>query len=107
MYWQLYTFTTGDELLQEIDWKFSDTDEHTTQSLKIRTIQQVDKPVDEHVQEFEKATLEAGYDGYHLVIEFKWSLNQGLRRHLMELRPMPVMIEQWYDEAIKMDCQCM
>ena len=68
-------------------------------------MQQGDKPADEHVQDFEKAALEAGYDGYPLVMEFKRSLNQGLRRRLTELRPGPVTIEQWYDEAIRTDRQ--
>ena len=68
--------------MQEIDQKFSDTDKRTTQSLKICTMQQGDKPMDEHVQDFEKAALKAGYDGYLLVVKFKQSLNQGLQRHL-------------------------
>ena len=68
-------------------------------------MQQGDKPVNKHVQDFEKATLEAGYDGYPLVVEFKQSLNQGLRRHLTELHPGPVTIEKWYNEAIRMDHQ--
>ena len=46
-------------------------DKRTTQSLKIHTMQQGDKPMDKHVQDFEKAALEAGYDGYPLVVEFK------------------------------------
>ena len=85
MYRQQHNFSSGDELLQEIDWKFGDMDKRTTQSLKIHTMQQGDKPTDEHVQDFEKAMLKASYNGYPLVIEFKQSLNQGLRRHLTEL----------------------
>jgi len=99
------SFTTSDELLREIDQKFGDTDKRTTQSLKIRTLQQGDKLVDEHVQDFEKAALKARYEEYPLVVEFKRSLNAGLQRRLTELRPMPVTIEQWYDKAITMDCQ--
>jgi len=98
-------FTTSDKLLREIDQKFGDTDKRTTQSLKIRTLQQGDKSADEHVQIFEKAVLEAGYKGYPLVVEFKCSLNAGLGRRLTELRPMPMTIEQWYDKAIMMDRQ--
>jgi len=105
MYKGQQSFSTSDELLKEIDRKFGDTDKRTMQSLKIRTIQQGDRSADEHVQEFEKAALEAGYEGYPLVVEFKCSLNAGLWRRLMELRPMPVTIEQWYDEAITMDFQ--
>jgi len=47
-------------------------------SLKIRTLQQEDKSADKHVQDFEKAALEAGYEEYPLVVEFKCSLNAGL-----------------------------
>ena len=32
-------------------------------------------------------------------------MNQGLRRRLTELRPGPVTIEQWYNEAIRTDRQ--
>jgi len=39
-------------------------------------IQQGDKSADKHVQEFEKAALEAGYEGYPLVVEFKHLLEQ-------------------------------
>ena len=97
--------TTSNELLKEIDWKFGDMDQSTTQSLKIRTIQQGDRSADEHVQEFEKAALEAGYERYPLVVEFKHLLNSGLRRRLTELHPMPMTIQQWYNKAIMMDCQ--
>ena len=105
MYKGQQLFSTSDELLKEIDEKFGDMDKRTMQSLKIRTIQQGDRSADKHVQEFEKAALEAGYEGYPLVVEFKCSLNAGLRRRLTELRPMPVTIEQWYDKTITMDHQ--
>jgi len=105
MYKGQQSFSTSVEFLKEINWKFSDMDKRTTQSLKIRTIQQGDRSADEHIQEFEKAALEAGYKGYPLVVEFKCSLNSGLRRRLMELRPMLMTIQQWYDEAITMDHQ--
>jgi len=104
MYKGQQSFSTSDKLLKEIDRKFGDTDKRTMQLLKIRTIQQGDRSVDEYVQEFEKAALEAGYERYPLIVEFKHSLNTGLRRRLTELRPMPMTIEQWYDEAIMMDC---
>jgi len=105
IYQDKHSFRNMDQLLKEIDHKFGDTDKRTTQSLKIRMIQQEDKSADEHVQEFEKAALEAGYEGYPLVVEFKRSLNAGLWKRLTELRPMPVTIEEWYDKAIMMDRQ--
>jgi len=105
MYKSQQLFSTSDNLLKEIDRKFGDMDKRTTQLLKIRTIQQGDRSADKHVQEFEKAALEAGYKGYPLVVEFKYSLNSGLTRRLTELWPMSVTIQQWYDEAIMMNRQ--
>ena len=64
-------YNTADELLQEIQCRFSDTDKRATMSLKIRTMMQSDKTADEHVQDFEKAALEAGYEGFLLIVEFK------------------------------------
>jgi len=49
MYKEQQLFLMSDELLKEINWKFGDTDKRTTQSLKIRTIQQGDRLADEHV----------------------------------------------------------
>ena len=40
-------------------------------SLKIRTMWQGNKTADEHIQDFEKAALEAGYEGFPLIVEFK------------------------------------
>ena len=40
-------------------------------SLKIRTMMQGDKMAEEHVQDFKKAALEAGYEGFPLIVEFK------------------------------------
>jgi len=94
IYKRQQSFLISDELLKEIDQKFGDMDKRTTQSLKIRTIQQGDRSADEHIQEFEKAVLEAGYEGYPLVVEFKCLLNSGLRRRLTELWPMPMTIQQ-------------
>ena len=66
---------------------------------------QGDKHADEHVQEFQRAALEARYEGYPLVVEFKRSLNTGLRRQLQNLRPQPITIGQWYKEAIMVNRQ--
>ena len=100
-----WMFKTGDELLSEIQAKFGDMDKQSTASLKLRTMMQGDKPVDEHVQEFEKAALEAEYYGKPLIAEFKRSLNIGLRHRLMELDPLPQTIGGWYQVAIKFDRQ--
>ena len=66
---------------------------------------QGEKHADEHVQEFQRAALEAGYEGYPLVVEFKRSLNAGLRRQLQSLRPQPITINQWYKEVVTVDRQ--
>ena len=91
--------------MNEIEAKFGEEDKQTTMSLKIRTMLQGDKHADEHVQEFQRAALEAGYDRYPLIVEFKRSLNAGLRRQLQNLRPQSVTIGQWYNEAITVDRQ--
>ena len=51
-------------------------------SLKIRTMMQGDKMAEEHVQDFEKAALEAGYEGFPLIVEFKQSIHPTLRKCL-------------------------
>ena len=64
-------YNTVDELLQEIQCRFSDMDKRATMSLKIHTMMHDDRTVDEHVQDFEKAALEAGYKGFPFIVEFK------------------------------------
>ena len=71
-------YNMADELLQEIQQRFSDMDKRATMSLKIRTMMQGDKTANEHVQDFEKAALEAGYEGFPLIVEFKRSLHPAL-----------------------------
>ena len=70
-------YNMADEL-QEIQHQFSDTDKWATMSLKVRTMMQGDKTADEHIQDFEKAALEAGYEGFLLIVEFKQSLHPAL-----------------------------
>ena len=98
-------FRNANDLMNEIESKFREEDKHTTMSLKIRTMILGDKHADEHVQEFQRVALEAGYEGYPLMVEFKRSLNAGLRRQLQNLRPQPITINQWYKEAITVDRQ--
>ena len=98
-------FQSANNLMNEIESTFGEEDKRTTMSLKIRTMIQGDKHADEHMQEFQRAALEAGYEGYPLVVEFKWSLNAGLWRQLQNLRPQPITISQWYKEAITIDRQ--
>ena len=69
-------------------------------SPKICTIMQEDKTVNKHVQDLEKAALEAGYKEYPLIIEFKQSLHPALKKHLFKIRPQPVTIKEWYNETI-------
>ena len=54
-------------------------------SLKIRTMMQGERTADEHVQDFEKAALEAGYEGFQFIMEFKQLLHPMLRKHLSEI----------------------
>ena len=64
-----------------------------------------DKTADEHVQDFKKAALEASYEGFPLIVEFKRSIHPALRKRLSEIRPQPVTIQEWYNEAITIDRQ--
>ena len=98
-------YNTADELLQEIQCQFSDTDKRATMSLKIRTMMQGDKTPDEHGQDFEKAALEAGYEGFPLIVEFKRFLHPALQKRLSEIRLQPMTIQEWYNEAIVIDRQ--
>ena len=52
-------------------------DKRATMSLKIRTMMQGDKMADKHVQDFEKAALKAGYDGFLLM----WNSNSHYTQH--------------------------
>ena len=72
-------------------------------SLKIRTMMQGDRTAEEHIQDFEKAALEAGYEGFPLIVEFKQSIHPALQKRLSEIRPQPVTIQEWYNEAITID----
>ena len=74
-------------------------------SLKIRTMMQGDRTAEEHIQDFEKAALEAGYEGFPLIVEFKRSIHPALRKRLSEIRPQPITIQGWYNEAITIDRQ--
>ena len=98
-------YNMADELLQEIQRRFSDTDKCTTMLLKIQTMMQGEKTAEEHVQDFEKTALEAGYEGFPLIVEFKRSIHPVLRKRLSEIRPQPVTIEEWYNESITIDRQ--
>ena len=92
-------------MIQHYRW-FGDTDKYITMTLRIRTIIQGDKTVDEHIQDFEKAALEVGYEGYLLIIEFKWSLYPVLKKYLSKIWPQPVTIGEWYNKTITINRQC-
>ena len=78
-------YNTADELLQKIQHQFRDMDKQATMSLKISTMLQGEKTADKHIQDFEKAALEARYEGFPLIVEFKCSLHPVLRKHLSEI----------------------
>ena len=66
---------------------------------------QGDKTADEHIQDFEKAALEAGYKGFPLIVEFKCSLHPAFRKHLSEIQLQPITIKEWYNKSITIDRQ--
>jgi len=38
-----------------------------------------------------------------LIEEFKWGINGGIQRKLMEVENLPASIEQWYRRAMALD----
>ena len=46
---------------------------------------QEDKTADKHIQDFKKAALEIGYEGYLLIVKFKRSFHSMLRKCLSEI----------------------
>ena len=96
-------YNTADELLQEIQHWFRDTDKWATMSLKIHTMMQGVKTAEEHVQDFEKAALEADYEEFSLIVEFKQLIHPVLRKRLSEIWPQPITIQEWYNEVITID----
>ena len=67
--------TMAEQFLMDFNKKFRDIDKWTMASLKLRTILQEDKHADERVQDFEKVAMNADYNSYPLIVEFKCSLN--------------------------------
>ena len=45
------------------------------------------------------------YEGFPLIVEFKWLLHPALRKCLSEIWPQLVTIQEWYNEAIIIDRQ--
>lgn len=59
--------------------------------------------MEEFVQKFRRVARGSGYKGYPLIEEFKWEMNRGIQRKLMEVKHQLGMAEQWYNRAITLD----
>ena len=59
--------------------------------------------MEEFMQEFKRAARESGYEGCSLIEEFKWGMNGGIQRKLIEAEYQLGTAEQWYDRAIVLD----
>jgi len=57
----------------------------------------------EYVQIFKKITKGSEYEGNILIEEVKRSLNEVVRRRLMESKQLPRIIEKYYKIAIAID----
>ncbi len=57
----------------------------------------------EYVQIFKKITKGSGYEGNILIEEVKRSLNEVVRRRLMESKQLPRIIEKYYKIAMAID----
>ncbi|KAF5372653.1 hypothetical protein D9615_009863 [Tricholomella constricta] len=84
---------------------FGDPDLQSTKILRLRTMTQGTKTMDQHVQDFKNAARGSGYVGTPLVEEFKRSINKALREKLSNAETSPVTIQQWYTRTIASDRQ--
>jgi len=92
-------FETVGEFLAEIKKKFSGGEEESVKVAELRKMEQGGKIIEEFIQEFKGAARENGYEGRHLVEEFKRGMNGTIKRKLMEAKNQPGSIKQWYRRA--------
>ena len=59
--------------------------------------------MEEFVQDFKRVARGSGYEGRPLIEEFKWGMNESIRRKLMEAENQPATIEHWFKRAIALD----
>jgi len=55
------------------------------------------------VQDFKRVARGSRYEGCPLIEEFKWDMNESIRRKLMEAENQPATIEHWFKRAIALD----
>ncbi|KAG6904533.1 hypothetical protein DXG01_009212, partial [Tephrocybe rancida] len=84
---------------------FGDPDRRSTKIMKLRTMVQGSRTMDEHVQDFKKVARSSGYLGVALVEEFKRSIHKAIREKLCNAETPPVTITEWYTRATASDRQ--
>ena len=88
------------EFLADIRKEFGGRDEELVKVVELKRLEQGEKPIEEFVQEFQRAARSSRYERRLLVEEFKRGINRVIRRKLMKTEYQPSSIEQWYDRVI-------
>ncbi|KAG6913243.1 hypothetical protein DXG01_008453 [Tephrocybe rancida] len=96
---------TLEEFWAVFEADFGDPDRRSTKIMKLRTMVQGSRTMDEHVQDFKKVARSSGYLGVALVEEFKRSIHKAIREKLCNAETPPVTITEWYTRATASDRQ--
>jgi len=96
-------FELAGEFLAEIRREFGGEDEESVKIVELKKIEQGGRTMEEFMQDFKKTARGSSYEGHPLIKEFKWGMNGGIRRKLMEAENQPGSIEQWFKRAITLD----
>ena len=96
-------FESVEEFFTSLKKEFGGGEEESVKAAELRKLEQGGKTMEEFVQEFKRAARGSGYKGRLLVEEFKWGMNGGISRKLMEAENPPTSIEQWYRRATALD----
>ena len=99
-------FELVEEFFTSLKKEFGGGEEESVKAVELRKLEQGGKTMEEFVQEFKRAARGSGYKGRPLVEEFKWGMNGGIQRKLMEAENLPTSIEQWYMRAVALLYHC-
>ena len=97
-------FESAGEFLAEIKKEFGGGDEESVKVVELKKIEQEGRTIEEFVQDFKRTARGSSYEGHPLIEEFKWGMNRGIRRKLMEAENQLATIEHWFKRAITLDC---
>jgi len=86
-------YKSAGEYLAEIRKEFGGGDEELVKVAELKKIEQKGRTIEEFVQDFKRIARGSRYEGCPLFEEFKWSMNENIRRKLIEAENQPATIE--------------